>query len=187
MNKNFLTGILFALCIGCLSGLSCASAQDADVSDEYEIKTRFIFHFVKFTRWPKQRLQNRKKPIIIGFISEFANSNSLFKLKHIRIRGRKILVRKVRHPNDLNDCNVLYIDMKDRVLIRKYLNLIRGKSILTIGDAKDFIRMGGTINFLRDTKKRLRFEVGLYTATDSGLKLSSKLLKSAKNIYKKKE
>jgi hypothetical protein len=68
-------------------------------------------------------------------------------------------------------------DNEDR--LRSTISALKGKSILLVGEASDFIRAGGMIRFVIEGGT-VRFEVNQNSAERSGLKISSKLLRVAK-------
>ena len=69
---------------------------------------------------------------------------------------------------------------KKKQHLRHALKLVKGKSILTIGESENFIDLGGIINFLIIDGK-VRFEIDHEAARRSNLKVSSDLLALAVN------
>jgi hypothetical protein len=67
------------------------------------------------------------------------------------------------------------------VELREILSGLRGRSILTVGDSKNFAAQGGMIGLLVENEG-VRFEVNLGAANEAHLKISSKLLSLAKVV-----
>jgi hypothetical protein len=61
----------------------------------------------------------------------------------------------------------------------------KNNSILTVGESQDFIKAGGIIGFMVEENK-VRFDIDLNTCDKEKLKMSSQLLKLAKNVIKQK-
>jgi hypothetical protein len=71
---------------------------------------------------------------------------------------------------------VLFICRSEEKNIRRILDQLRGKPILTISEIPGFIEQGGIIEFKKRTDT-VRFGINPAAARDAGLKISSKLLK----------
>ena len=65
---------------------------------------------------------------------------------------------------------------------------MRDKPILTVGESGQTLALGGVVEFVELAKreKRLRFEVSRTAITQAGLKLDSRMLSSARQVYDKR-
>ena len=63
----------------------------------------------------------------------------------------------------------------------RVLAALAGQPVLTIGEASDFLRQGGIMR-LKRVEGKLRFEVKLAAVENSGLAISSKLLRLAQIV-----
>jgi hypothetical protein len=97
------------------------------------------------------------------------------------IDGRKIVVMPISSEEDWRKCQILFISASEKRREAEILKHLKSRPILTVGESDQFTQDGGVINFMmRDGK--VRFEVDLNAARESGLVISSKLLKLADNV-----
>ena len=171
-------------------------AQQPLSGPEYRVKAGFIYHFTRFTKWPQAAFRDTGNSIILCIASynpliDAASSlgnkitkkrkNDIFlSLNNKIIRKRKLKVVKCSNEKETGNCHILFVPSMDKNFTRKILSSIKNRSVLTVGEMEGFIQMGGIINFFKE-KKRLQFEVNMDALRRSGLKLSSQLLRSAKN------
>ena len=81
---------------------------------------------------------------------------------------------------------MLFINSAEEKNLTQVFRYLEGKPTLTVGEVEQFARRGGIINFvLKDNK--VRFEINRAKAIESGLKLSSKLLKLAMIVEGEKD
>ena len=173
--------ILFCLTVG----LPATVSGEPLAGSEYKVKLGFIYHFIRFTQWPEESFPSPESPINFCIASTNAAVDILFSLQDKVVKGRKIEVRKYAVDEDIETCQILFIASDDEKFVLPTLSIAQGRHILSIGEIKDFTRMGGVINFFV-ARDQLRFEVNLNAAESAGLKFSSQLLMSA-DIVKKRE
>lgn len=152
---------------------------------EYKVKMGFIYHFIRFTQWPPETFPSPESPIQFCVASADPATEILLSLQDKEVKGRKIQVNRSAAFEEMDSCQVLFIASDDEKIVRPLLDSVRGRDVLSIGEIKNFTRMGGIINFFV-TRNQLRFEVNLDAAESVGLKFSSQLLMSA-DIVKKGE
>ena len=75
------------------------------------------------------------------------------------------------------------ISSSERDSLKEVLSFFRGKPVLTISEVNGFIEQGGIINFIIVNDK-IRFEINERVAKESGLKISSKLLRLARKVIR---
>jgi len=188
---------LFAIPIAAL-----ADEQSAQ-SKEYQIKAAFLYNFIKFVDWPKEKMADSNEPITIGVIGTDPFGHAFEPIKDKKVKGRKVVIRrfkgfKEQEPSDEKDkselkrtieslkkCHLLFICSSEKEKLREIISLVMDDSFLTVGEAKGFLETGGIINFLMEEKK-VRFEINVTAAKKSKLKISSKLLRLAKRVVKEK-
>ncbi len=174
----FLGLFLFLFVINILG----ASAQPVS-GEEYKVKAGFIYHFTRFTNWPRGTFKDKNSPINLCIASTNPESDIIFSLNDKTVKDRKIAVRKFRGKKDIRKCQILFIASGDEKFALKKLNTVKDKNILTIGEISGFIKMGGIINFFKKGD-RLRFEVNPDAAEKAGIRFSSQLLMSAEIVRK---
>ncbi|HEX9078270.1 MAG TPA: YfiR family protein [Desulfuromonadaceae bacterium] len=145
---------------------------------EYEIKAGMLFNFASYVEWPEE---SRDKTHTLGVCIAGGNSlsNRPFERLHGKVsQGRKLVVRHVEAPRDLNGCNVLFIGRSEQDQATAYIREAVKRSILTVSDIDRFAPDGGIIGFFEQDGK-IRFEINKEAAHLSRLRISSKLLKLA--------
>lgn len=154
---------------------------------EYQIKAAFIYNFAKFIEWPEEILnRNNNNSVTLCIIPDNPESDIFFSLNNRTVGGKRMEVKKISNIKDIDGCHILFVDSTDKAFIKECLKGIKDRSILTVGHFKGFIREGGIINFFTEEGK-LRFEVNLNAAKNSGIKLGSQLLMSAEIVTSDKE
>jgi YfiR/HmsC-like len=168
-----ITAAVFLL--GCVLGAQPASAAPTPA----EVEAVFLFNFSQFVDWPAQAFSDPGSPIVIGVLGDDPFGAALDEVVRGEVvKGRALVVRRFRSIEELTDCHILFISRSERTRIEPILNVLKGRSVLTVSDLEGFAQDGGVICFvLMENKIRLR--VNLEAAKAAGLILSSKLLRPA--------
>ena len=160
--------------------LTSAPVQAAPTTSEVEAV--FLFNFSQFVDWPAQAFPQPDSPIVIGVLGSDPFDGTLDDVvRGELVKGRPLVVRRFQHVEQLTDCHILFISRSERPRLEPIVQMLKGRSILTVSDLDEFASQGGVIGFvLLDNKIRLR--VNLQAAKDAGLTLSSKLLRPAQIV-----
>jgi hypothetical protein len=164
---------------GCLLGLlCCVSPALADNVDEYRLKAAFIYNFASFTEWPAG-LGNTLNLCIYG---PDPFGQNLDTLQGRSVAGRNLAVRRTNSVDALANCQIVFITRPLISNLPRVFDNLNGKPVLTVADSPGAARLGVILNM--DTEQnRIQFEANLGSARGSGLLLSSKLLRLAKEIF----
>jgi hypothetical protein len=101
-----------------------------------------------------------------------------------KLNGHLLTAKKFTGNDDIESCHILFIDVSDKNKMEQLIAKLKGRSILTVGDAPDFLDAGGMIRFfVRDNK--LQLQVNIEAMKAAGLVVSSKLLRQVE-IYQQK-
>jgi YfiR/HmsC-like len=163
---------LLSLVLLCsLMGTAMAQVQDG----EAKLKAAFIYNFTKYIEWDTTSSAN---DFIIGIMGsspitaplmEIANTNS--------IKNKKILIRLYNRPEDIGNCDILFIPQKLPYQLHSILDKT-GRGVLTISEEEGSAKEGTAFNFVIRNDK-LKFEANLNAIRLAGLKAGSQLLKLA--------
>jgi hypothetical protein len=165
---------------------SPASAQ-ISVPLEYRTKAYFIAQFPKFIDWPDTAFPSAQAPFLICILGEFSFGPSLAEFTRGTVaQGRRVEVRWARLEQGLSACQILFISRSKRKQYEKVFEVVRGSSVLTIGETSDFIDAGGAVG-LSFELETLHFEVNLRAANDAHLKISSGMLALARRVLNNPE
>lgn len=171
MRKNFLW-IFFLLTTASII-FPCRSFSKALSPTEYQVKAAFIYNFLSFVQWPASDL-DKKGPVGICILGEDPFGSELDVLQKKRIRGRSIVIRRLRGLEEVGGCDVLFISRSEKRSLKRIIRSIGNKGILTVGDMEGFGEEGGIIQFYIKDRK-VRFLINRRAAERAGLRISSKL------------
>jgi len=188
---------LFVMPIAAQGGVNSAQSR------EYQIKAAFLYNFIKFVDWPKEKMPDNDDPIIIGIIGKSPFGKAFEPLKAKKIKGRSVVVKRFkgfeelkkssekdktelgRKIEALRKCHLLFICSSEKKNLSEIINSVKNHSVLTVGDTKGFLESGGVVNFIMEEKK-IRFEINLTAARQAKLKIRSRLLRLAKRVVDEK-
>ena len=92
-----------------------------------------------------------------------------------RAAPETVTVRRIQSDKESSGCHVLYIGSSERKVTIQIVSSVRSAGVLTVGEMTQFAAHGGMIQFSLEDQ-RIRFDINLDAASQSGLKISSKLL-----------
>ena len=167
----------------------CASLAFAssDTYPEHEVKAAFLYNFMKFTDWPEEKTKDTNNPMTILVIGDYPECKTFKDIQSKSSESSSVRVRifksyeQINDPNILKQSHVLFICSSEKKNIEKILDVVKDSQVLTVGEDKRFLELGGIVNFVKNEEK-IRFEVNIPAATKANLKLRSKLLKLAKRV-----
>ena len=170
---------------------------------EYQIKAAFLFNFSKFIDWPEEKITNSNEPFVICVIGTDPFGKSLEPIKEKEVKGRKVVIKYLKDLEEqessdqkdksetkhiieaLRKCHLLFICSSEKENLATIIELLKGASVLTVGETTGFLESGGIINFLMEDKK-VRFEINNSAAKQDNLKIRSKLLRLARRVVEEK-
>jgi len=162
--------------------LSAPSSAGTKLTQEYDLKAAFMFHFAQFVEWPAAALPERSTPLTIGIFGEDPFGKSLDEMVvNETVRGHKLLVRRFKNVSQVDSCHILFISSSEAGRLDSILSHLTRRSVLTVGESKDFAQRSGIIGFVLK-QKRLRLAVNLAAANAAGLTISSKLLRQSEIV-----
>ena len=180
--RRLITWLGLALC-SAAAGMAVAvqAAAQSGSLREYEIKTAFIYNFVKFVDWPPTALPETSDTINLCVWGDEPFAVAFDSLKDKAVKGRRLVVRHIEQPRDFEGCHVLFVGSSEEKRAQQAMQALQGRSVLTVGEMERFPQLGGIINFVVE-KNRVRFEINVNSAERASLKLSSQLLSLAKIV-----
>jgi len=150
---------------------------------EYQVKAAFLFNFTRFINWPSSAFKSDDAPFVIGiagndpfgsFLDDIVQGES--------VGGRPIVIQRLNDFKDVSNCRILFINSNEPATIKEILAATAHRSILTVSDADNFIRLGGAVRFFKKENK-IKIEINTFAVKDSQLEVSSKLLSVVK-VYR---
>jgi len=173
--------IAIAIAIAALLTVTqCAALQPA--LNEYRVKAAFLFNFAKFVEWPPQAYQDdpgHQVFCVFGMdpFGPILDQTLAGKI----VEGRSAVVRRVQDRNELRKCHLVFVSAAEGNLLPEVLASLGSSPVLLVGDAPDFARQGGTINFIL-REDNVRFAINPWAAQQLGLKIDAQLLDLAEIV-----
>lgn len=146
---------------------------------QYDVEAAYLYQFGNFIQWPSKSGADRPKTFTICVLGNDPFGDVLDDtLRGSKMNGLPMVSKRVTYVRDAAGCQILFISSSRQDQLAADLIALRGQPILTVSDIPDFVSRGGMVQFVL-TEDRVRFEIGLPSAQNAGLKLSSQLLKVA--------
>ena len=152
-----------------------AASQERRVATETALHAAFVYNFAKFAQWPNDRSTDAMTFCVLG---DAAVEEALGQLVvGTSVQGRAATITRDIDRNQLGACRVLYVgDVTAEE--RGFLNDLSSSPVLTVGDGRDFARLGGMIGLFVE-EGHMQFAVKLDLTRRAGITLSSQLLSLA--------
>jgi hypothetical protein len=169
-------------CFGLWLALAPLRAEAQARELESAIKATYLYKFIPFIEWPAGTFDGPSDPLRLCVVG----NDAVGQLVEEAVRGqpqsaRPIVVKRVASASRESSCHIVYVAPGPEDAGGATLERLRGLPLLTITDGARDARSRGMINFVvRDN--RVRFEIDLGLATNSGLAISSKLLALAVSV-----
>lgn len=165
-------------------GLLCAHGASALAHDEGTAgsaqKAAFVWRFAGYVAWPQTTGTPSAFPIAV--LDDPALAAELEDLASGRaIEGLPVRVTQVANASQARSARMLVVGAAHRGDLRKLLRPLEGHPVLVVTSAADALSAGSVINFLPD-QDRLRFEVSLTAARQTGLLIGSEMLSVAARV-----
>ena len=162
-----------------LLSVTCAEAGAQERGSEAVLKAEFIERFTRFIDWPRDVLgaSGAFHLCVVGSTPVAMALEQLARTR--RFKGHAATSTRLVALDGLASCHMVFIDSSERRRLDDILSRTAGKPILTVGDSEGYSVRGVIINFYR-SGSRLRFEINIAAALESGLRFRSKLLKLAR-------
>ncbi|HWA10945.1 MAG TPA: YfiR family protein [Opitutaceae bacterium] len=159
-----------------------AASVELAAAREYQVKAVFLFNFAQFVDWPPAAFAEPNTPLVIGVLGDDPFRNYLDEtVRGETANARPIVIERFRRVEDIKTCHVLFISRSETGRLDQIFANLRGRNILTVGDAEGFAQHGGMIRFVIDNNK-VRFRINLEAAKAANLTISSKLLRPAEIV-----
>jgi hypothetical protein len=161
---------MLALCLagGALS--AAAMAQDARLADK--VKAAYLFHLTRFVEWPEAA-----RPTLRVCILGSDQVAGLFRELTASKADARSIQLSTEADTDPARCQLLYLG-RNSDDIAAALRKVKGRAVLTVSDDRDFMQLGGMVEFI-ELQGKIKLQVSVRAAKSVDLKLSAKLLEVA--------
>jgi hypothetical protein len=146
-------------------------------TSEYELKAVFLYNFTQFVSWPESAFSAPDMPFQLCLAGDDPFGHMLDETVTSEKVGRhQIVVRRIQDIENASSCHMIFIPEKNLSSLDEILSIVKGNSVLIVGDEGESAEKGATIGFLV-VNQRIRLRVNLRSARSANLTISSKLLK----------
>ena len=170
-----------SLLLAALAGRAPAWAGDDDGNAEYQVKAAFVCKFGNYVDWPSQTLGTAGEPFRIGVLASGAVVEDFRRTAAAAsVAGHPVEVRRLARGEAPDGLHVVFVSRAMSGQAAEVMAAVQGRPVLTVTE----LDPGGTtgmINFVVVDDK-VRFDVLLPPATQSGLKISVRLLTVARRV-----
>jgi Fe-S cluster assembly iron-binding protein IscA len=154
-----------------------ASGEQRTATAEDDIKAAFLFNFTQFVEWPVAS----GDPFRICTVAEPGFDAAVDRT----VAGESVGARAIVHtipasPEAARDCQILFVGRHESGRTDRWVAAVHGLPVLVVGESAAAAR-GAHINFVLENN-RVKFDVNNTAAAQSGLVISSKLLRVARRV-----
>jgi hypothetical protein len=147
---------------------------------EPDVKAAFIYNFTKFVDWPPSSIPADGFRICTSGDARVATALASI-IAGESAAGRPLVMAQPQTGDEARRCQILYVGAGEPELGARLLAAVRQSPVFTAGEGADFAQRGGAIGFLLEDN-RVRFDIDLLAVQQAGLRVSSKLLRIARQI-----
>jgi hypothetical protein len=161
---------------------TAAPARAYAAPTEYQVKAVFLFNFAQFVDWPAEAFPRPDAPFVIGVLGQDPFGAQLDDVvRGEKVNGRPLVIERYRGVAEIRNCNILFIGKTEAGDLDEILGALKGRSILTVGDADPAGQRGVMIRLVNESN-RIRLRIDVAAAKAGNLTISSKLLRPAEIV-----
>jgi len=165
-------GRCVALCLA--TTMVLASIAPAAAWPEDDVKSAVVLSFLRYSEWPMSPADSH---LTIGVMGRSSMAVTLRRnLEGRAVNNRTVHVIELKPDFDPRCCQIVYLATNRESEIRPVLANSRSSPVLTLGETDRFLDCGGAVN-LMVVDGHMAFEVDLITLAQSGVVISSRLLR----------
>jgi hypothetical protein len=169
-------GFCIAACVAAVVARS-AFAQGS-IAPEYHLKTAYLFHFLEFTTWPRQVL-DEAKAVVICIDDHNPWRETLLSLEKRSVHEKPIRIALLSEAAQ-SPCHVVVIRSDDVGLQKNFSLSSQALSLIVSDDPA--VGLDRAMISLRVEDNRIVFSINNGKARAAELQISSKLLRLARTV-----
>lgn len=170
----------YALCLVFLLPVNRAPALESVVVDQNKVKAVVVYNLSRFVEWPETVFDSEEPRFSICLLGESPLEYALPAMEGKRMQKHKVVFRKLEKL-PAEKCQVVFISFSEKEKLSEILPVLHQEPILSVSDIKGFAQQGGVVGLLQ-TGTRIRFEINVQAAKQSGLSIRAPLLELAELV-----
>ena len=139
------------------------------------------FNIARFSQWPDSAFINKPLTLNLCVIGNNVVQQSFEKINNKVTNHKTVHVINLSRLRNLDQCHLLYISELKRNKLISLRTQLKELPVLTIGENMEFLQLGGMVGLLQVNGK-IQLSINLAIIKQSGLLISSRLLKLAKIV-----
>jgi hypothetical protein len=147
---------------------------------EYDVKAAFLLNFTRYVEWPSGAQQGRPFTLCTLLPDPFGQRLEAAAAGE-QWNGQQIIIKRLTNLRDLS-CHLLYVPGAAAEEFNDHVAAIGMAPLLTVGESADFLKRGGMIQLFLDDN-HVRFSINPKAMEAAGLRVSSRLLRLAREIF----
>ncbi len=151
-----------------------------EVASDAQVKAAFMVNFAKFLEWPAEAFPGRDAPLTLCVAGRGPVGAALSAYERRLVQSRELRVRRSVTPEELRGCHMVYVSEFEERHMLQILRAAAGLPLVTVSDIDGFAAAGGTIGLV-EAGERVQFEVNIASARRANVRVSSQLLRLARN------
>lgn len=152
----------------------------AQLFNEYEVKAAYLYNFVAFSEWP----QDVGDSIHVCVLGRGPAVHAVQRYDGRAAGAHRLAVRNIRETAvAVLECEVVFAPRGTESHLAWLVATTRGRPILTVSEVEGWPGNGIMIQ-LSLTEERVVFEVNYDAVRQSGISVSSKVLRLARAVYR---
>ncbi len=152
---------LTLLMLVCLLLVPQISAKE-DRGNDWGVRATLLMTIAYLTQWPQAVLPEPDSSLRIGVLGEGSDTAQILRALNERIghpdqnlisvNKRTIKVNQCKNLEEAGRCHIVYVTFAEKERWPQILRTLQNKSLITVGETEEFVRLGGAISF-REGKK----------------------------------
>jgi hypothetical protein len=160
------------------AGLACAPAQAVERA---ELEAAIVYNVLLFVEWPPDAAPSPGGALVLCVDPASALSAPLKSLAGRRVRSYRLELHELSANESTHGCHALYLDTSTRLPSGPQRRQLRGAPVLVIAEEPAAPEDAVAVR-LGDNAGHIAFDVDLVAARQSGLQISSRLLRLARKV-----
>lgn len=157
------------------------ASQELALENPNRVKAAFLRNFVHYVTWPVTALPVSQAPWQVCILGRDPFGDLMENtFKGRTEQNRPFEIHRAEALDKLPLCHIVFVAYDTPLARRTALSQLKNKPVLTVGEAPDFLREGGIIQF--QVADRVRMSINLDQARAASLAIQTRMLEVSHEI-----